>query len=536
MSGSRRSGSVEVGAGADMSETVQIANHPSVSALRGAPRPAALPAWRPIAYAAQIVGPLAAGVSLHPPLAAAPLGSPAGPAALRATRLPFWHRRTALARPPAARLALATALALSAALPARLAAQQTPVAFVGARILPVSGAPIEDGALVIEGGRIVAVGPTATTAVPEGAQRIDAHGQTIIPGLVDTHSHIGGGWGGDSSAPLQPDVRILDSVDCRDSGFQRAQAGGITTANVMPGSGHLMGGQTLYLKLRDANTVEGMTYPTADGGYAGGMKMANGTNSQRDPPFPGTRSKSAALVREQFVKAQAYRDKVAAAGGDATKLPDRDLNMEALIEVLEGKRIAQHHTHRHDDILTVLRLQKEFGFRVVLHHASEAAKVAPEIAAAGVPVSLIMIDTPGGKIEAADFDPHNGAVLEQAGVLVAFHTDDWINDSRLFLRCAALAVRFGMTREGALAALTLNGAKMLDLDARIGSLEPGKDADFVVLSGDPFSVYTQVLQTWVEGQPVFDRSVPQDRLWAEGGWGAGERRYAGTCCFDDDDR
>ena len=430
-------------------------------------------------------------------------------------------------------MAFATA---AAALPAPAAAQQTPVALVGARILPVSGAPIEDGTLVVEGGRIVAVGPTATTAVPEGAQRIDARGRTIIPGLVDTHSHIGGGWGGDDSAPLQPDVRILDSVDCRASGFQRAQAGGITTVNVMPGSGHLMGGQTLYLKLRDANTIEGMTYPTADGGFAGGMKMANGTNSQRDPPFPGTRSKSAALVREQFVKAQAYRDKLAAAGGDPAKLPDRDLNMEGLIEVLEGKRIAQHHTHRHDDILTVLRLQKEFGFRVVLHHASEAGKVANEIAAAGVPVSLIMVDTPGGKLEAADFDPHNGALLEQAGVLVAYHTDDWINDSRLFLRCAALAVRFGMSREGALAALTLNGAKMLDLDGRVGSLEPGKDADFVVLSGDPFSVYTQVLQTWVEGQPVFDRSQPEDRLWAEGGWGAGERRYAGTCCFDDEDR
>ena len=421
--------------------------------------------------------------------------------------------------------------------PAALPAQQPPAApvgpptaLVGARILPVAGPAIEDGVLLIEGGRIVAVGPAATTAVPEGSRRIDGAGRTIIPGLVDTHSHVGGGWGGDGSAPLQPDVRVLDSVDCRDSGFQRAQAGGITTANVMPGSGHLMGGQTIYLKLRDASTIEAMAYRHEDGVVAGGMKMANGTNSQDDPPFPGTRSKSAALVREQFVKAQGFRDKLAAASSDPTKTPDRDLNLEALVELLDGKRIVQHHTHRHDDILTVLRLREEFGFRVVLHHVSEAAKVVPEIAAAGVPVSLIMIDTPGGKIEAADFDPHAGAALEQAGVLVAYHTDDWINDSRLFLRSGALAVRFGMTREGALAALTLNGAKMLDLADRVGSLEPGKDADFVVLSGDPFSVYTQVLQTWVDGEVVFDRSLPEDRLWAEGGWGAGERRNAGGCC------
>jgi len=433
-------------------------------------------------------------------------------------------------------LTAVAAIAAVGALSSRLEAQQEPTALVGARMLPVSGPPIEEGVLLIADGQIVAIGPLATAAIPDGARRIDVRGRTIIPGLVDTHSHIGGGWGADSSAPLQPDVRVYDSIDCRDPGFQRAQAGGITTVNVMSGSGHLMSGETVYLKLRDSNTIDDMAYRNADGSLAGGMKMANGTNSQGEPPFPGTRSKSAALVREEFVGAQAYRDKVAAAGGDPSKLPDRDLNMEALLEVLDGKRIVQHHTHRHDDILTVLRLQKEFGFRVVLHHVSEATKVVDEIKAAGVPCSLIMIDTPGGKIEAADFDPHAGAVLEQAGVPVAYHTDDWINDSRLFLREAALAVRFGMSREGALAALTLNGARMLDLGDRVGSLEPGKDADFVVLSGDPLSVYTQVLQTWVEGQPVFDRSRPEDRLWAEGGWGAGERRLAGGCCLDDGDR
>jgi len=414
------------------------------------------------------------------------------------------------------------------------AAQSQTTVFAGGRILPVSGPPIDDGVLIVERGVIVAVGPANSVAIPENATIRDMSGRVLMPGLVDTHSHIGGGWGADGSAPIQPDVRMLDAVNCRDEGIQRAQAGGITSANVMSGSGHLMSGQTIYLKLKDANTIEDMAYRNGDGGIAGGMKMANGTNSQGDAPFPGTRGKSAALVRENFVAALAYRDKLQRAGDDEEKKPERDLAMEALLELLDGRRIVQHHTHRHDDILTVLRLKDEFGFRVVLHHVSEAWKVAEEIAAAHVPCSVIVVDSPGGKLEAMDADWKTGGVLERAGALVAFHTDDWITDSRLFLRSAALAVRAGMTREGALAALTLNGAKMLDLDSRIGSLEPGKDADFVVLSGDPFSVYTQALETWVAGEKVFDRTQAPDRLWAEGGWGAGRPRGGRICCMGND--
>jgi imidazolonepropionase-like amidohydrolase len=189
-----------------------------------------------------------------------------------------------------------------------------------------------------------------------------------------------------------------------------------------------------------------------------------------------------------------------------------------------------HHTHRADDIMTVLRLQKEFGFRVVLHHVSEAWKVADEIAAAKVPCSVIVIDSPGGKLEAAEMSWGTGGVLEKAGVKVAFHTDDWITDSRLFLRSAALAVRAGMTRAGALRALTLSGAEMLDLGERVGSLEAGKDADFIILSGDPLSVYTHVEQTWVEGVKVFDRSVADDHLHAVGGYGAGNDQRPYMCC------
>jgi imidazolonepropionase-like amidohydrolase len=402
-----------------------------------------------------------------------------------------------------------------------LFAQDAPVAFVGARLVPIDGPEIADGVLVVHKGRIVAVGPAASTSIPAGASRRDVAGKVILPGLVDTHSHVGSPEGADASAPLQPDVRVLDSVDVRDSGIQKAQAGGLTTVNVMPGSGHLLSGQTLYLKLRDGRTIDDLLLRGADTKVLGGMKFANGTNSRRPPPFPGTRAKSAALVREQLVKAQEYRDKIKTAAGDPKKLPARDLGLEGLVEVLEGKRIVHFHTHRHDDILTALRLSKEFGFRIVLQHVSEAWKVADQIAAAKAPSSIIMIDSPGGKLETQEVHFRNGAALEKVGALVGLHTDDGITDSRLFLRSAGLAVRAGMSREKALRALTLSGAEMIDLGDRVGSLKVGKDADLVVLSGDPLSVYTKVLETWVEGVRVFDRENAKDRLYAEGGYGAG---------------
>ena len=393
--------------------------------------------------------------------------------------------------------------------------------FTNARIYPVTGPVIDNGYLVVRDGKIVAV----SGAEPAGFSAdevtvVSLEGKVVIPGLVDTHSHIGEVAGGDASGPMQPETRVLDSINVRDAGFDRARSGGVTTANLMPGSGHLISGQTLYVKLRDGNRIEDLAYRRADGAFDGGLKMANGTNSRRDPPYPGTRAKSASLVRAKYLAALDYKRKLDAAGSDASKRPDRDLAMEALVEVLEGKRTVHHHTHRHDDVMTVLRLKEEFGFDVVLHHVSEAAKVADEIAAAGVSVSAILVDSPGGKLEAIDLLPENAAALEQAGVLTALHTDDYITDSRLFLRMAAMAIRAGMTEQGALESLTIAGAKMMRMDDRVGSLEPGKDADFVILSGEPFSVYTQVLETWIEGTKVFDRSLPDDKAVAEGGYGA----------------
>ena len=416
--------------------------------------------------------------------------------------------------------------------------QSKPTAYINARIITVTGPEIEQGILLVQDGKIRAIGDARAVRLSADVEKIDLAGKTIMPGLVDSHSHIGGGSGADGSAPIQPDVRILDGINARASSIQRAQAGGITTVNVMPGSGHLDSGQTLYLKLRDhAVKIDDLLIMLPDGRYAGGIKFANGTNSIRPGggTFPGTRAKSAALVREQFIKAQEYRDKIKKAGGDATKLPPRDLAMEALVEVLDGKRTVHFHTHRHDDILTALRLQKEFGFRVVLHHVSEAWKVADEIAKAKAPASIIMIDSPGGKLETVDVSFSNGTALEKAGALVGFHTDDSITDSRWFLRSAGLAVRAGMSREKALYGMTMANAIMLELQDRVGSLETGKDADFVVLSGDPLSVYTHVVQTWVEGRKVFDRADPKDYLIAVGGLGATDDADGGDIdCFDGD--
>lgn len=449
--------------------------------------------------------------------------------------------------------ALCTALA-----PTATHAQEKPLAITNARLITVAGDAqatdeatnlgiINGGVMVVQGGVIRAIGPASSVTIPSDATVLDMGGKTVIPGLVDTHSHIGGVAGADGSATIQPDVRIFDSINAMDSGFRRAVSGGLTTLNIMPGSGHLLSGQTLYAKLRRSTTVDGLfIFPRkADGSLdttaqpMGGIKMANGTNSLDSPPFSGTRGKSAALVRERFIKAQEYQRKIDQAQGDASKLPPRDLGLEALVECLRGTRIVHHHTHRADDIMTVLRLQREFGFRVVLHHVSEAWKLPREMVEAQrltegrfIGNSIILVDAPGGKLETKEISMDNCAVLERAGVAnTSIHSDDWINDSRLFLRSGAMAVRSGMTRAGALRALTIHGARQLDLGDRVGTLEAGKDADFVVLSApDPFSTFTLVEQTFVEGVRVFDRANVTDRLYATGGFGAGHDQQPYLCC------
>jgi imidazolonepropionase-like amidohydrolase len=412
-----------------------------------------------------------------------------------------------------------------------------PVAYRGARIYTAAGAPVDKGVLVVHKGKIVAVGPEDEVRVPNQATVRDLAGKTIIPGLVDTHSHIGiyprphvpaNGDGNEMTGPAQPALRALDAIYPADPGIRMAVAGGITTANIMPGSGNVIGGQTLYVKLR-GRTIEAMRI--ADMPVLGGLKMANGENPKGygsgrrggTPQAPGTRMKVAALQREQFVKARDYQQKWAtyrkavAAGKEATQ-PDTDLSLEPLVEVLDRMRTVHFHTHRADDLVTALRIAEEFGFEIVLHHVTEGYRVADELARRKVPVSLTLVDSPGGKLEAAALLEENAAILDKAGVKVAINTDDYITESRFFLRTGAIAVRGGMTEDAALRALTLHPAQMLHLDGRLGSLEKGKDADFVVLSGPPFSVYTQVLETYIDGVRVFDRGQKKDWTYQAGGF------------------
>ena len=395
------------------------------------------------------------------------------------------------------------------------------VAITGAKLLPITSAPIENGTIVLKNGKIHAIGKSVS--IPKGARVIDAKGKVIMPGIVDTHSHLGvGGDSNERSSKINPEKRILDSFNPQDPRINVALAGGITTANVMPGSGNVIGGQTIYIKLK-GTTVDEMLVP----GSIGGMKFANGTNP-KGSKAPNTRMAVAAMARKAFYEAKAYKEKkLAAEKDDSKKAPDYDIGKEAMVEILEGKRILHHHTHRMDDIATVLRLKKEFGFRLVIQHGTETFKLAEMIAGMDdVYVSHILIDSHGGKQEAMNLRIDGASILEKAGVKLALHSDDGVIDSRFLIRTAGLAMRGGLSYEGALKSLTINAAEMLDLDDRVGSLEVGKDADLAVFDGDPLSLYSNVQQTWIDGELVYDRSNPRHKLYATGGYRIADRYLA----------
>lgn len=404
--------------------------------------------------------------------------------------------------------------------------------FKGARIHTVAGPIIESGVLVIDDGKIVAVGDQSVMPKAADAKVVDVSGKTIIPGLVDSHSHLGVASrphvpsnidGNEKTGAVQSIVRAIDSINALDPGIRMAQAGGVTTANIMPGSGNVIGGQTAYVKLR-GDTVEEMLIG-ADGVF-GGLKMANGENPKRygrQNKEPMTRMKVAALQRAEFMKAREYmrkwqRYRERQAKGDSSDRPKTDLGLHPLAEVLEGKRTVHFHSHRADDILTVLRLKREFGFELVIQHGTEGYKIIDQIAAANVPVSMTIVDSPGGKAEVIDFVESCGRELAAAGVPVHVNTDDPVTESRFFLRTAAATLRGGLDAETALKAITLHPAQALHLSHRVGSLEAGKDADFVILSGEPFSIYTRVLETWIDGEQVFALSDQRERLYQTGGF------------------
>ncbi len=445
------------------------------------------------------------------------------------------------------------------------------IVFRGARIHTVSGPTIENGTLVVQDGRIAEIGPGDKVTLPAGVKVIDVSGKVIIPGLVDSHSHLGvysrpavnaNSDGNEVTDPITSIVRALDSLNPFDPGIRMANAGGITTANIMPGSANVIGGQTIYVKLRGYSPEQMWVGPSE---VLGGLKMANGENPKRayggKGKAPSTRMKVAALQRAELVKAQEYlakwdryqqklaefetqkadaekankdkpkddvkskdakdskTDKVDGDKADSTPTPpERNLGLEPLVEVLQKKRTVHFHSHRADDILTLLRLRREFGFDLVIQHGTESYKILDEIAKEGVPVSLTIPDSPGGKAEVVGFIEECAAELTKAGIKVHVNTDDPVTESRFLLRTAAIPVRGGLPTDVALKTITLYPAQALRLDQRVGSLDKGKDADFVILSGEPFSVYTRVLETYIDGRRVFALNDDRERCFQTGGF------------------
>jgi imidazolonepropionase-like amidohydrolase len=312
--------------------------------------------------------------------------------------------------------------------------------------------------------------------------------------------------GNEATDPLRPEVRAVDSVNAEDPAFALARAGGVTTVMVLPGSANLIGGQAAVLKLREGGTVEAMRFD----GAPGHMKMAFGENPKRvygeRNAVPSTRMGNLAVLRRAFDEARDYgeaKDRAAKGGKDAEP-PERDPRKEALLGMLRGEFRLQVHCYTRSDILSLLSFAEGQGMKVTaIHHALDAYKCRREIAAHGAAICA-WADWWGFKIEAWDGIPQCAALCHEAGVKVCVHSDSSEQVQRLWVEAAKM-VAAGLPRSEAVKALTLNPAAVLGVDARIGSLEAGKDADLALFSGDPFSIFSRVDATWIDGKRVFAR-------------------------------
>ena len=373
------------------------------------------------------------------------------------------------------------------------------LAIINGRLFTISHGTIPGGTILVDQGRIVAV--ESGLEPPSGAHVIDAAGCHVYPGLVDAHTHHGvyaevsgpeGADGNEMTDPITPHVRALDSLNWFDPGFEDSVANGVTTVNVLPGSGNLIGGQGVAVKTWGQSPAGRILLEPS------GVKMALGENPKRvygsKKKTPATRLGNAALMREAFAKAQSYRRQ--REKGEA----ERDLRWEILGDVLDGKLPARCHAHRADDILTAVRISQEFGFRLTIEHCTEGHRVANELAAAGVMCTLGPLLTGRSKQELKDRSLEAAPALEKAGVVFGFTTDHPVIPAYSLPLCAAYAVGAGLSREGALRALTLDAARVIGLEARIGSLKVGKDADCVIANGDLLDPRTRVLITLVDGQ------------------------------------
>ncbi|MCU1238975.1 MAG: amidohydrolase [Candidatus Solibacter sp.] len=370
------------------------------------------------------------------------------------------------------------------------------------------------GSILVKDGKIAEVGEKVME--PQGATIIDAANQYVIPGIIDCHSHIAGDGGiNEGSVSVSSMVDIRDIINPEDIAIYRALAGGVTTANILHGSANAIGGKTLPLKMRWGKDAQGMIFE----GATPGIKFALGENPKRagnptggainsgvPPRYPATRMGVEDVIREAFVEAKAYKAEWDAWDANKTGIPPRkDLKLEALKEVLEGKRFVHAHSYRADEILMLLRVADEFGFKIrTLQHVLEGYKVAKEIAAHGAGASTFS-DWWSYKMEAFDAIPYNAAIMQKKGVLVSLNSDDAELMRHLNSEAGKGMKYGGLSETEALAMITLNPAKQLGIDNRVGSIEVGKDADLVVYDKFPLSDYAKVQKVLIDGQIYFDR-------------------------------
>ncbi len=383
-----------------------------------------------------------------------------------------------------------------------------------ATVLTVTKGTVEGGSILIRDGKIAAVG--ASIDAPAGTTIVDATGQYVMPGIIDCHSHIATEAVNEGSVSVSSMVGIQDTLNPEDIYIYDALAGGVTTANILHGSANAIGGKTLVIKMRWGKTAEELPFA----GAPPGIKFALGENPKRQGSpsvfrasnlrYPATRMGVEDTIREAFNEAKIYQAtwnayRAAVARGEHPEPPRRDLKLEPLVEVLEGKRLVHAHCYRADEILMLLKVADDYGFKIrTLQHVLEGYKVADEIAAHGAGASTFS-DWWAYKVEAYDAIPYNAAIMTRKGVIVSLNSDSEELMRHLNNEAAKVMKYGGLSETEALAMITINPARQLMIDSQVGSIEPGKDADFAIFDGHPLSNYSKVVKTIIDGEVYFDR-------------------------------
>ena len=392
-----------------------------------------------------------------------------------------------------------------------------PIVIQNATVLTVTKGSFK-GSVVIQDGKIKDVGEKVL--VPPGAQIIDASGQFLMPGIIDAHSHIAADSINEGAVSVSSMVGIEDVLDPEDIGIYRALAGGATTVNILHGRANAIGGKCQVIKTRWGKDTQGILFEGAKPGikFALGENpkrqgMSAGTRGSGSPQnlrYPGTRMGVEDVIRQAFNDTKIYQSEwkmyqERKGRGETVMPPKRDLKLDALVEVLEGKRLVHAHCYRADEILMLLRVADEFGFKIkTLQHVLEGYKVAKEIVAHGAGASTFS-DWWAYKVEAFDAIPYNAAIMLKKGVLVSLNSDSGELMRRLNTEAGKTMKYGGLTETEALSLITINPAKQLDLDNRIGSIEAGKDADLVIYDKHPLSSFAKVQKVLIDGSVYFER-------------------------------